>query len=517
VTRPAGDASAARPLVLVGGFKHELNSFALGTTTRESIEQAGYYAEGADIFAAPRSKRPELAAVREIAEAEGLELIATVHFHALFAGGPIEHAIYERARDLILDAAREHRAAIRGVMLPLHGATVTTEEDDPEGDLLTRLREILGPDVPIVATFDTHAHGTARMARAADALIGFKTQPHVDHYETATLAMGILLGAMRGELRPVTTHRKLRMLTSAERQDTTKQPNLGLMDASRELERRSGVLAVSIFETQPWMDLPGIGWSVEVVTDGDAALGASTADELGRRAWSVRDELLVHKLPIAKALDHAAAAGRRPIVFADGADSTSAGGNGDGTELLAGLLAHPAPIEALLTITDAAAVERCVAAGIGAEVELPVGGTITPGFQPVVVRGTVAMVALGAMQLDPPWSPTDVGRIAVLRVGAIDVVLSERKAWHLDTVIYRHVGRDPARYQVVQAKSAGGFRARYEPFAAEIVEIETTGPCDSDLTRLPFGRISRPLWPFDPELDAPWPAGEPAVSTSGRS
>ncbi len=87
-------------------------------------------------------------------------------------------------------------------MLPLHGATVTTEEDDPEGDLLARLREIVGPDVPIVATFDTHAHGTARMARAADALIGFKTQPHVDHYETATLAMGILLGAMRGELRP---------------------------------------------------------------------------------------------------------------------------------------------------------------------------------------------------------------------------------------------------------------------------------------------------------------------------
>jgi len=127
------------------------------------------------------------------------------------------------------------------------------------------------------------------------------------------------------------------------------------------------------------------------------------------------------------------------------------------------------------------------------------------------------MLALGAMQLDPPWSPTDVGRIAVLRVGAIDVVLSERKAWHLDTVIYRHVGRDPARYQVVQAKSAGGFRARYEPFAAEIVEIETTGPCDSDLTRLPFRRITRPLWPFDPELDAPWPAGEAAVSTSGRS
>ena len=509
------DGTRARPLVLVGGFKHELNSFALGTTTRADIDRAGYYAEGPDIFAAPRSKRPELTAVREIAEREGIDLVPTVHFHALFAGGPIEHALYERARDLIVGAAVEHRERLTGIMLPLHGATVTTEEDDPEGDLLTRLRDLVGPDIPIVATFDTHVHGTARMARAADALIGFKTQPHVDHYETATLAMDILIRAMHGEIRPVTTHRKLRMLTSAERQDTTKSPNRDLMDASRELERRSGVLAVSVFETQPWMDLPEIGWSVEVVTDGDADLGAAIADELGRRAWSVRDELLVHKWPIPAALDHAAAAGQRPIVFADGADSTSAGGNGDGTELLAGLLAHPAPIEALLTITDPAAVERCVAAGIGAEVELPVGGTITPRFRPVVVRGTVAMVALGAMQLDPPWSPTDVGRIAVLRVGAIDVVLSERKAWHLDTVIYRHVGRDPARYQVVQVKSAGGFRARYEPFAAEIAEIETTGPCDSDLTRLPFRRIPRPLWPFDPDLEEPWADGEPVATTGG--
>ena len=119
------------------------------------------------------------------------------------------------------------------------------------------------------------------------------------------------------------------------------------------------------------------------------------------------------------------------------------------------------------------------------------------------------------MHLDPPWSPTDVGRIAVLRVGSADIVLSERKAWHLDSVIYRHVGFDLARYQVVQVKSAGGFRARYEPIAAEIVEVNTTGPCDSDLPRLPFRHIPRPMWPFDPDLGEPWLAGED-VATTGR-
>jgi microcystin degradation protein MlrC len=100
-----------------------------------------------------------------------------------------------------------------------------------------------------------------------------------------------------------------------------------------------------------------------------------------------------------------------------------------------------------------------------------------------------------------------------LRVKATDVVLTERPAWHLDTVIYRHVGLDPARYQVVQAKSAGGFRARYEAFAAQIMEISTRGPCDSDLPRLPFRRISRPLWPFDPGLHDPWLETDHVVST----
>ncbi len=495
---------SARPLVVVGGFKHELNSFARGITTLEDIRRAGYYAEGPDIFDAPRSKRPELAAIREIAEREGIDLVPTVHFHALFAGGPIEHELYEHAKALIVGAVLEHRDRLTGIMLPIHGATVTTREDDPEGDLLATLRAIVGPDIPIVATFDTHVHGTARMAAAADALVGFKTQPHTDHYEAATQGMEILVRAMRGEIHPVTTHRKIRMLTSAERHDTSHQPMKGLIDASRVMERRPGVLAVSIFTTQPWMDLPEVGWSVEVVTDGDRSLGRATADELARMAWEIRDEFLVHKSSLPAALDRAASSGLRPTIFADGADSTSAGGNGDGTELLEALLARPDRIDALLTITDAAAVERCVAAGLGAELELPVGGTLTELFHPVRVRGRVIALALGDMQLDPPWSPTDLGRMALLRVGSIDVVLSERKAWHLDTVVYRHMGRELDRYQVIQVKSAGGFRFRYEALAAEIIEIATIGPCDSDLPRLPFRRISRPLWPFDAGLAEPW-------------
>ncbi len=505
-----------QPLVLVGGFKHELNSFARGTLSFRDVVRAGYFAEGEDIFAAPRSARPELAAIRAIADREGIALLPTVHFFAASAGGPLEHDVYARAKELMRAAASANRERIDGIMLPLHGATVTTEEPDTEGDLMDALRAIVGPSVPIVATFDTHAHGTARMAAAADALVGFKTQPHVDHYETASHAMDILVRAMRGEIRPLTTHRKLAMLTSAERQDTSRSPMGDLIEVSRQMERRPGVLAVSVFTTQPWLDLPEAGWSVEVVTDGDRSLGGAIADELALMCWDRRTEFLVRKTPVGIALDDAAARTERPTILVDGADSTTAGGDGDGTELLAALADRADDIEALLTVVDEAAVEACAQAGIGATVDVEVGGRITAMFQPVRVRGQVIALSLGAMALDPPWPPTDIGRMAVLRMGSTDIVLSERRPWHIDTRVYRHVGLDPERYQVVQVKSAGGFRARYEPLAAHIVEIATTGPCDSDLARLPFRRIPRPMWPFDPDLPTPWPAGRSVVATVDR-
>ena len=209
----------------------------------------------------------------------------------------------------------------------------------------------------------------------------------------------------------------------------------------------------------------------------------------------------------------------RPIVFADGSDSTTAGGAGDGTELLAALIERERsgvderPIEALLTVVDAPAVEACLRAGIGAELELDLGGTVTPDFERIRVRGRVLQLALGEMVLDPPWPPIDIGRMALLRVGAVDVVLSEHRPFHLDSAVYRHVGRDVRRYQVVQVKSAGGFRAHYLPIAAEIVEIATRGPANSDLTQLPFRRIPRPMWPFDPDLATPWLPGEHVVVT----
>jgi microcystin degradation protein MlrC len=295
------------------------------------------------------------------------------------------------------------------------------------------------------------------------------------------------------------------MTASSEHHDTNQGPMVEVQSRARELERRPGVLDVTVLATQPWMDVPDIGWMVYATTDGDPELGQAVADELGRFIWERREAFRVPKVPIPDAIAKALAVDGRPVILSDSADTTSGGGNGDGNLLLGHLLRAPIDEPVILTVTDAPAVARCFEAGIGAEVTVHVGGTQTPAFfSPVALSGRVVTLADGHFLSELPIKPRDVGRIAVVEHGSLSVVLTEAKASQLDASIYHRAGLWPEHAKIVQVKSAGGFRAAFDPIAAATIYIDTPGPADSDLTRLPFRRITRPLWPFDPDLDEPW-------------
>jgi microcystin degradation protein MlrC len=170
----------------------------------------------------------------------------------------------------------------------------------------------------------------------------------------------------------------------------------------------------------------------------------------------------------------------------------------------------------MLAIADPVAARTAVAAGVGATVTVALGGALRPDFfEPLEVMATVTAVRDGRYDLELPIRPVDIGATAVLEVGGVSVVVSERKAFQLDESVYHLAGLDPRTARIVQAKSAGGFRGVYEAFAADIIEMDTPGPCTSDLTRLPFRNIPRPMWPWDHDLDEPWPgarAGVPAAT-----
>jgi microcystin degradation protein MlrC len=498
-----------RVRILIGGYMHEAHSFVPGVLTLEDMRLAGYVATGETILTTEIGDDLEITGAIEVAAAAGVELVPTVH--AWGGVGPsIDAAAYRFFEARILDGLRANRGRIDGVYLPLHGASVTTESEDPEGDLLTAVRAEVGPAVPVVASFDLHAHTTDRMAAAADALVVYRTCPHTDFRPTGQRAMRLLLDAVAGRTRPVTRQRKLRLMASAEKQDTNHGPMVGVMELAREMETRPGILSVSVSATQPWLDLSELGWSAIVVADGDPALAQATADELAWTIWERREAYRVVKVPVVEAVAEALATDGRPVVLADAADSPSAGGCGDGNDLLRELLRRGDASDAMLAIADPVAARTAVAAGVGATVTVTLGGAFMPEFyEPLEVTAKVSAVRDGRYHLELPIRPVDVGVTAVLEVGGVSVIVSERKAFHLDESIYHMAGLDPRTARVVQAKSAGGFRGVYEAFAARIIEMDTPGPCTSDLPRLPFRHIPRPMWPWDPDLAEPWPgAGE---------
>src|SRR3954447_17130258 len=274
--RPGPGTLAARrgsnvPRILIGGYQHEGHSFVPGVLTLDDMTVSGYVVEGPTMLTTAIGDDHEVSGAIDVARAAGVELIPTAH--AWGGVGPaIEDAAYRFFEDRILAGLRAHRGRIDGVYLPLHGASITTTSDDPEGDLLTAVRAEVGPDVPVVASFDLHAHTTDRMVAAADALLPYRTCPHTDFRATGQRAMTLLLDAVAGRVRPVTRQRKLRLMASAEKHDTNHGPMVGVMSLARAMETRPGILAVGVTPTQPWLDLSELGWSTIVVADGDADL-----------------------------------------------------------------------------------------------------------------------------------------------------------------------------------------------------------------------------------------------------
>ena len=495
--------------VLVGGIRHELNSFVPGTVGMDVFSRV-MLKEGPPVIEEPASSM--IGAV-EVARRRGIELVPTLTTHA-GAGGPVEDEAYTELAEHLLElaAAQVARRPVDAVYLHLHGAMATTRRDDPEGELIEQVRAVVGPEVPIAISLDLHAHFTDRMAQATDLVVGFRTCPHTDVVETGARLMeylGDMLDGTRGP-RATTVQRKIPLIASAEAHDTTFGPLTAMQARARELEQTPGVLAISIFATQPWMDVPDIGWSAVVSTDGDVELAQQTADTLARELWERREMYDVVKTPISVVL---AEAHRRngeggPVVASDGPDSPTAGAAGDGTAMLAEIVRTGDDVRALMLVTDPVSVDAAIAAGPGATIDIELGGRITSEFYaPLPVTAEVLSISTGgeANEFDKGASaPLDLGKTAVLRILNTTVLVTEFKADGRKLGPYLQHGLDPRDFALVQVKSAGAYRAEFEPIASVVYDLDTRGPCDSELTRMPYRRITRPLWPFDRDIAQPW-------------
>ena len=482
--------------VLVGNLAQETCSFVASKHTLEDFRRYYLYT-GQEMLEKLRGGGMEVAGIIRAAEEAGVELVPTLATYG-GTGGPVATAAYTQLRDEMLAEARRQADRVDGAILALHGAMLTEDLDDPEGDLVSRLRQALGPAKPIVCSLDLHAHVTDRMLESVTAYVTYHTHPHVDIEDTGYRAMALLARVLRGEVRPVMAHRKFRMLAQPAQHNTSRPPMGPIMEAVLAAGREPGMLAAGIFPVQPWLDIPDLGLSVIAVADGNPELARAKADALGEMAWRTRREFLRDRTSVPEALRIARETAGGPVVLADSSDATSGGAEGDSTVLLRALLDSPVPGPCLLVVTDPEAAARCAAAGVGREITLDVGGKLAPAFfQPVRVTGTVRTLSDGRFQMKHPAMPANRGLTAVLQVGDTFIVLSQKPVYTWDEECYRSVGLFPREAKLVQLKSPGGFRPVYEPFAKVIIELDAPGPTDSNLRRLPFKRVTRPLFPLD--------------------
>jgi microcystin degradation protein MlrC len=432
----------------------------------------------------------------------------------LFAGwavtaGPVRRRDFAR---LLSDFQRSLAgvAAPDALLLALHGGQTAESFPDVAGCLLDTARAVVGPKTAIVATLDLHANVTRLMIERATALVGYKTYPHIDLFQTGKRAAQLLLKILAGKLEPRMAFRKLPLIVPAENMQTTSGPFGRLMNAAIKTEESGAAEVVSAFGVQPWLDVPEMGCSVVSVTNDNPEAGSRQVSELARAFWESRREFDVKLTPVRRAIREALRSSEGPVVISEPADSTGSGSPGDSTGVLGPLLEFGSNAPAALFMVDPQAVQTAITAGIGATIETSVGGKLDrKNSRPVRITAIVRLISDGRWTCQAPGYnqgvETSMGRTVVLDIGRIRLLVAEKPAMTVDPELFRSHGIEPGRMRIVVVKSPNGFRGPYESIAKKIFLVDTPGVSTPKLKTLPYRRVPRPIYPLDPRLKIQWP------------
>ena len=507
------------PRVAAAQIAHETNTFSAVKTDFAAFERSGLYL-GDEAVAAARGTNTEFGGLVHGAAEQGFDFVPIVAVWATPSGLVTAEAI-ERLTRLLVDGLRDAMASgpLDGVLLALHGAMVTERDDDGEGYILQAVRDLTGPEMPLVATLDLHANISPRMVRLADVLIGYDTYPHIDMAERAEEACTVLARLIRGEINPTPVLRKPPMLPTSQRMTTGRMPMRALIERAHEMEEDPRVINVTVAGGFPPADVEDAGFGVLVTTDNDPDLAGRLADELAAEAWSLRDGFLggvsifAHAAELIRSLDTEAELDmpvHGPLVLVDIADNPWSGGPGDSAELVRFLFREGVHGAAVALVRDPEVVRQAIAAGPGATIVADLGGkTDRLHGEPLPIQAHVKLLSDGRYENDGPMMAgltVDLGPSAVLlaepadgsTAPPVEILVTTRAETPIDLNVFRCHGIEPTRHRVLGLKGKGHFRAAFEPIARRVVLVEGPGITGADLSRLTFHKVRRPIWPLDP-------------------
>jgi microcystin degradation protein MlrC len=481
--------------IAVAEVAQETDSFSPLMADRTDFEAFGLYFDD-EILERMRGVGP-IGGFLEIAaqQPERIDLCPIVRAWGS-AGGTIRAETLEFLTERLVTGLKQS-LPLNAVFLSLHGAAASEKEDDVEGYVLQAVREVVGREIPVVVAFDHHANITRRMVECADLLVGHETQPH-DPPATGRKVAHLLFRMLRGEIRPTVRWRKIPMITPQDQFLTSAGPMKEWFDLARRMETRSGVLDVSPYPMQPWLDVAEGGWSVIVHTDNDAALADALADEIANKAWSLREQFWrSERVAPVEAVRHAVAAEKGLVILSDTGDSVYGGAPGDSTCLLKAMLDQNIPCPAFVPMIDAEALQAALAAGVGARITVELGGKLDHVFsQPVRVTGNVTAVSHGFTVDLRDRGVCDLRQTALLEVGEIRIALLNHRSFAVNhPVLYTHLGLDIADAKMVVLKTASNFQF-FSRWRSGLIRVDSPGTTQSDLTAFRWQRIPRPTYPL---------------------
>ena len=490
----------------VAGLLHESNTFLQVTTTRRHFEQASL-TKGEAVIERWEGSNHELGGFLEGAKRFGFIPVPIMATYAV-PSGTIEGAAFEGLLEEMVNELRSSMP-LDGLLVALHGATVAQNYRDADGEILRRLRESVGGGLPLIATLDLHANVSSNMVAHTNAMVVYRSNPHLDQRDRGLEAAELMTRTLNGKVHPVQAFESPPLLINISKQYTSQSPALELYQDVLEVRKWPGILSASIAMGFYYADVEEMGASFLAVADHDHELAVKASRWMARRAWERRQDFLGELIPPEEAVRLAAHSPAAPAVLMDVGDNVGGGSPGDSTVLLEEVLRQRA-LNALVILCDPEAVNLCVAAGVRQEVELIVGAkTDSLHGKPVKVRGRVRLISDGRFEETEVrhggWRFNDQGVTAVVEtIEQHRIVLTSRRMAPMSLEQLRSLGIKPEQNKILIVKGVIAPRAAYERIASQVILVDTPGLTNANPATFQYRHRRRPLYPL--EADAEYPS-----------
>ncbi|MDQ0341167.1 microcystin degradation protein MlrC [Caldalkalibacillus uzonensis] len=482
--------------VAIGQVIHETNTFSTERTTEAhfcSLE----WAEGEDIIELHEGVKDYLGGMIDEGRELGLALIPTLSVVAQ-PSGIIAGETWLKIKERLIDHLKRI-GHLDAICLALHGAGVSEQSSDIEGDLLSSIRSTFGQEIPVVATLDLHANMTDQMVDQADLLLGVHLYPHSDEYDRGREAIRRLIDIAKGKIKPCMHLTKIPILIPTS--TTLFGPAKHINDQCMGWEGEQGIIDCTFFHGFPYSDTPYTGASVLATSDGDDELARLASSQVAQKIWESRGEFQVSHFSPSEGLNRALQESNGPVIINETSDNPGAGAPGDGTFLLAEMLSKDVPNTCFCHICDPEVANVAHQAGVGAFINVSLGGkTDHLHGSSLPIRAYVKCLTDGQFIQTSPMEEglkVDLGKSVRLLIGNVDVIVTSLKSQLLDDELLKLHGIDMKRYNVIGIKSSQHFRGFFENKVTKIITVDSLGLSTFNFSKFSYRNICRPVYPLD--------------------